>query len=132
MVGLRVVAAWSAIAGAAGCHVVVRSQTTRPVATERIEHAEGAIAHRPTLVMTDAGRVRFVEPLECPTEEIARQRTTIEVVTRPNLATFTVGIIAATLGGVMLASGVLSSRAGASPYTYGGLTGAAVGAPLAI
>jgi hypothetical protein len=132
MVGLRVIAAWSAIAGAAACHVVVRGETTRSVATERAVHPEGAIARRPTVVMTDAGRLRFVEPLECPTEEIARQRTTIEIATRPNLATFTVGVIATTLGGVMLASGLMSSRAGESPYTYLGLASVGAGAPLVI
>jgi hypothetical protein len=123
-----------ALAGlaSAACHVVVQSETTRPVATERILHREGAIAHRPTLAVTDAGWVRFVEPLECPTEEITRQHTTTELATRPNLATFTVGVIATALGGVMLTGALFSNRPGASPYTYLGLAGAGLGLPLAI
>jgi hypothetical protein len=102
------------------------------VATEQIQHPEGAIARRPTLVLTDAGRVRFVEPLECPTEDITRQHTTTEIVTRPNLATFTVGVVAAAVGGVMLTSGLFSNHPGGSPYTYLGLAGVGGGLPFAI
>lgn len=120
-----------ALAGSA-CHVVVRSDTTRPVATEQIQHPEGAIARHPALVLTEAGRVRFVEPLECPTEEIIRQRTTTEIALRPNLATFTVGVIAAAVGGVMLTSGLFSTSPGGNPYTYLGGAGLAVGLPFAI
>jgi hypothetical protein len=126
--GLPALAWWTSSA----CHVVSQSEIARPIASERIQHPEGAIAHRPTLVLTEAGRLRFVEPLECPTEDIVRQRTTVEVVTQPNLATFTVGVIAATVGGVMLTSGLFSAHAGTSPYTYIGLAGVGVGVPLAI
>jgi len=76
--------------------------------------------------------MRFVEPLECPTEEIVRQHTTTEIVTRPNLATFTVGVIAAAVGGVMLTTGLFSTSPGGSPYTFLGLAGAGVGLPFAI
>src|SRR3954454_19565654 len=87
------------LAALAGCHVQAQSETLRAISTERIVHAEGAIPHRATLALTDAGRLRFVEPLECPTEEIVHQHATIEIATRPNLATFTVGVIAAAAGG---------------------------------
>ncbi len=116
----------------AGCHVLAQSETTRAISSERIVHAEGAIAHRATLVLTETGRLRFVEPLECPTEEVVHQHATIEVATRPNLATFTVGVIAAVAGGVMLTSGLFSREPAGSPYTYLGLGGAVVGLPLAI
>jgi hypothetical protein len=128
----RLAVAAAVAAPGAGCHVAVHSETTRALATERIVHAEGAIAHRATLVLTEAGRLRFVEPLECPTEEVVRVRATIEVATRPNLATFTVGVIAAAAGGVMLTSGLFASRPAGSPYTYVGLAGAGAGLPLAI
>jgi len=117
---------------ATACHIVVQNTTTVPDTTERIVHPEGAVARRPTLVVTDAGRLRFIEPLECPTEEIAHQRTTIERTSRPNLATFTVGVIATAVGGVMMTTALFSSRAGASPYTYAGLAGVAVGLPFVI
>jgi hypothetical protein len=128
----RVVALSVLVVASPACHVVIQSETARPVATQRIRHPEGAIAHRPTLVVTDAGQLRFVEPLECPTEEIVRQHTTIEVVTRPNLATFTIGIIAATAGSVMLTSGLFSTHPGSSPYSYVGAAAVGVGLPLAI
>jgi hypothetical protein len=116
----------------AGCHVLAQSETTRAISTERIVHAEGAIAHRATLALTDAGRLRFVEPLECPTEEVVHQHATIEVAIRPNLATFTVGVLAAAAGGVMLTTGLFSHEPSGSPYTYLGLAGIAAGLPLAI
>jgi hypothetical protein len=116
----------------AGCHALAQSETTRAISTERIVHAEGAIAHRATLALTDAGRLRFVEPLECPTEEVVHQHATIEVAIRPNLATFTVGVIAAAAGGVMLTTGLFSHEPSGNPYTYLGLAGIAAGLPLAI
>jgi hypothetical protein len=122
----------AAALASSACHVMVQSDTARPVATERIQHPEGAIARRPTLVLADGGRLRFIEPLECPTEEIIRQDLTTEVEIRPNLATFTVGVIAATIGGVMLTSGLFSDEPGTSPYTYIGLAGIGVGLPFAI
>jgi hypothetical protein len=120
------------LGGSAACHVTIRTETTRPITTERIQHPEGAIAHRPTIVLTDAGMLRFVEPLECPTEEVARQHTTIEIVTRPNLATFTVGVLATAAGGVLLASGLFSSDRAGSPYTYLGLASTGAGVPFLI
>lgn len=120
------------LAGLAACHVQTRSQILRAVSTERIVHPEGAIAHRATLVLTDAGGLRFVEPLECPTEEVVHQHATIETASRPNLAAFTVGVIAAAAGGVMLTTGLFSREPAGSPYTYLGLAGAGAGLPLAI
>jgi hypothetical protein len=111
---------------------MIRNETARPVASERIRHPEGAIAHRPALVVTEAGQLRFVEPLECPTEEIVRQRTTVEVVTRPNVATFTIGVVVAAVGGVMLTSGLFSSHPGSSAYSYLGAGAIGVSLPFAI
>jgi hypothetical protein len=122
------------LGGLAGpaCHVMMQSETTRPTTVERVVHTEGAIAHRATLVWTEAGRLRFVEPLECPAEEVVHQRSTIEVATRPNLATFTVGVIAAAAGGVMLTSGLFSRDPAGSPYTYLGAASAGIALPFAI
>jgi hypothetical protein len=115
----------------AGCHVITQTEITRPGETRRVTHPEGAIARRPTLVLTDAGALRFVEPLECPTEEHVTSVTSIEVATEPNVATFVVGVIATAVGGLMLTNGV-ADGASKSPYTYGGLGSVAVGLPLAI
>lgn len=123
------------------CHVQIRSETTRlaspassasPASIERIVHAEGAIAHRAALTWTDTGQLRFIEPLECPTEELVHQRREIEIATRPDLATFTVGVIAAAVGGVMLTTGLFSHDRASNPYSYLGGASAAVGLPLAI
>ncbi len=115
----------------AGCHVVSQTETTRPGHTERVPDRERAIARRPTLVVTDAGTLRFIEPLECPTEERVTTATSIEIATEPNLATFVVGVVATAVGGLLLVNG-LSDGARANPYTYGGLGSALVGLPLAI
>jgi hypothetical protein len=122
----------AALLAAAACHVRDHNELTTPIATERVLHAEAAVARRPAIVWTEAGQLRFVEPLECPSDELVRQRTTIETVIRPNLATFTVGVIAAAIGGVMATSGLFSSDRGGTPVTYVGFAGLAVGLPLAI
>ena len=63
----------------AACHVTTRTEITRPIETKRIEHREGAIARKPTLVLTEAGQLRFVEPLECPTEDIVVEQSANEI-----------------------------------------------------
>jgi hypothetical protein len=127
-----IVAAAAAAATTAACHVRLRSELTRPIATQRVLHPEGAVARRPALVWTELGALRFVEPLDCPSEEIVRQHTAVETEVRPNLATFTVGVITAAASGVMLTSGLLATDRGSSPYTYVGLAGLGVGLPLVI
>ncbi len=116
----------------AGCHVAVRSEILRPARTERVIHAEGARLRQPAVELTGTGRLRFVEPLECPTEDLIHQRSTVEVAIRPNLATFTVGVLALAAGGVLLTTGLFANRPGASPYTYAGLASGGVGVPLAL
>lgn len=115
-----------------GCHVIVHSELSQPVASERVQRFERPIARRPTVVWTATGRLRFVEPLDCPTEELTQQRTTHEREVRPNLATFTVGVLVAAAGGLMLTSGLFATSPGSSPYTYLGGGAIVVGLPLAI
>jgi hypothetical protein len=115
---------------ATGCHVVTELETTRPGATHHLQHPEGAIARRPTIVLTDSGALRFVEPLECPSEDVVDEDTSVELTTGPNLATFVVGVVATAIGGVLTVRGVFDSSAG--PYLYGGIAGVAAGLPLAI
>ncbi len=116
----------------AGCHVMHSEEIRRPGPTERIRHPEGAIARRPALVLTDAGSLRFIEPLECPTEEIVAQVTGTELVTRPNLATFVVGVIASAAGGIMGVRGISDSDPGSSPFLYAGGALLVAGLPFAI
>ena len=116
---------------ASACHVTVQTETTRPGKTERTQRAEAAIALPPTLVLTDAGALRFVEPLECPTDEIVETVSGIEISTQPNLATFVVGVVATAIGGVFTVRGLTSDNR-SNPSTFGGIAGLAVGLPLAI
>jgi hypothetical protein len=116
----------------AGCHVTARTELTRPSVTELVRHREAAVARSPSIVLDDAGRLRFVEPLECPTEAVATEQRGVEVVTRPNLATFVVGVIATGLGGVLAIRGGTDDAPGTSPYLYAGVAGLAVGLPFAI
>lgn len=115
----------------AACHVTRTSDLVQPVATERVVHQEGAQPRKPALVLTEAGTLRFVEPLECPTEEKVTASTISETEIQPNLATFVVGVIATSIGGVLVLRGLTGDDA-SSPLTYGGAVGMGVGLPLAI
>ncbi len=116
---------------ASACHRIVQTKTTRSGKVERIQHPEGATPRSPTLVLTDAGVLRFVEPLDCPSEEIVETLSEIETSTEPNLATFIVGVIATSIGGVLTVRGVTSDNR-SNPSTFVGIAGVAVGLPLAI
>lgn len=115
----------------AACHVSRQAELVQPIATERIVHTEGAQPRKPALVLTDAGTLRFIEPLECPTEEKVTSSTVIETEIRPNLATFVVGVIATSIGGILVVRGVAGDDAH-SPLTYAGAVTLAVGLPFAI
>ncbi|MBA3465071.1 MAG: hypothetical protein H0T46_34375 [Deltaproteobacteria bacterium] len=116
----------------ASCHVTTQTEVTRPATEEIVQHPEGAIAHRPTLVLSESGSLRFVQPLECPTERVVSSSTAIELETRPNLATFVVGVIATAVGGVMTVGGIAGKDSAANPITYAGVGLLLVGLPLAI
>lgn len=117
---------------AAGCHVVQRTELRRPEAERLIPHTEGAVARKPALQLTEAGALRFVEPLECPSEREVASTTTVEVETRPNLATFVVGVLATAVGGVMMVGGLGNADSASNPLTYAGIGGVVAGLPLAI
>lgn len=114
----------------AGCHVVSRSEISRPAAPRRI-HQEPPIARPPRLVLT-GHELRLIEPLDCATEEVIAQERAIELETRPNLATFVVGAIATAAGAVLLVRSINDTDSMSSPFFYGGITLAAGGLPLAI
>jgi hypothetical protein len=115
----------------AGCHVVTRNEIARPSSLERVRRPDAAIARAAALVLGDDGRFRFVEPLECPTEEIVTQTRAVEIVTRPNLATFVVGVIATAVGGVLAVRGISDAEPN-NPFTYSGIASLGAGLPLAI
>lgn len=117
---------------AAGCHVTTRTEVTRPGGDELVTHPEGAVARKPTLVLSETGALRFVEPLECPTERAISSTRAVEIETRPNLATFVVGVVATAVGGVMTIGGVAAKDGAGNPLTYAGVGLLAVGLPFAI
>ncbi|HVK86588.1 MAG TPA: hypothetical protein VM513_20860 [Kofleriaceae bacterium] len=116
----------------AGCHVTATSELVRPTATRITHHPGRAIAHAPTLVLTEHGTLRFIEPLTCPTTEVVTVEHGVEVETRPNLATFIVGVIATGVGGVLAVTGAAGDDPISDPLTWAGAAGIVVGAPLAI
>ena len=117
---------------AAGCHVTSQLEISRPGEHHRVEHRDRPTAKQRTIVLTATGRLRFVETLECPTEDLIDQQQTIETHRVPNLAAFVVGVAASAVGAIAFASAALGKDPGGSPILYGGGIGLAVGLPLAI
>ena len=112
------------------CHVVARNETVRRSQIERIPHRDQPQPGPLSLVLTDAGELRFVETLACPTEELVATTGTVEVATRPNLATFVVGVIATSAGAVLMAQTIGNGEL--DPAGGAGMAFVAGGLPLAI
>lgn len=121
-----------ALAVLSACHVVTRNEIVRPGTSERVVLQERAIAKRPTAILTEAGMLRLVEPLECPTENVISQQAGAEITTTPNLATFVVGIVASSVGAISVIRGISDEDPGGSPFTYAGAGLLAAGLPFAI
>ena len=113
----------------AACHVTTELESTRPGATHRIHHPEQARPRRATVALAADGRLRFVEPLDCPSEDTAEQAAMTEVSTRPNIATFIVGVIVSATGAIATANGALGGSATTAGLGIGGLV---IGLPLAV
>jgi len=115
------------IALGAGCHVSGELESTHPGATQHVPHPDRAVARHATIALTADGHLRFIEPLDCPSENITEQLDTIEMFTQPNLATFVVGILTLSAGALITANGALDHRGGITALGVGGL---AVGLPM--
>jgi hypothetical protein len=120
-----------ALGALAGCHGMIQSETTRPGAVTR-RHVGAPTVAAPTVVLTDDGTLRFVEPLRCAVEERVALETTTDLTTTPNLATVAVGVIATSLGAIAGVTGWLGADPGGDPLSYAGPLAIAVGAPMAI
>ena len=114
------------------CHTTRRVEVTRRGHTAATPRPGPPRALPPTLVITDAGQLRFVEPLRCTADVVDELETTEVVRVTPNLATVVVGLTAASLGGVGLFLGLDSDDPAESPLTYGGAALLAIGLPLMI
>ncbi|MBA2539753.1 MAG: hypothetical protein H0V17_08980 [Deltaproteobacteria bacterium] len=121
-----------ALASIAACHVIERNELVRPGTSERVTLRDRPIARRATIALTDTGKLRFVEPLDCPTENIVSQTAGTEILTKPNLATFVVGIVATSVGAIAAIRGLTDSDPGGSPFTYAGLGLVGAGLPFTI
>jgi hypothetical protein len=121
-----------AVLALASCHVIERNDIVRPGARERVRDGHHQVAKRPTIQLTDRGTLRFIEPLECPTEDVIQQVGGTEVVTKPNLATFVVGIVATAIGGVSTIRGGSDADPKSSPFLYGGIALVGGGLPFVI
>jgi hypothetical protein len=119
------------LALASACHTITRDRLIRPGAPERVVDRERATAGALALVVTERGRWRIIEPLDCPSAERTPRTTAVEVTTKPNYATFVVGVIGLSLGAIATVSA--ASRGDTdSPFLYGGIALAGVGLPFTI
>lgn len=121
-----------ALAALASCHSSIQFQDTRQGETRRERRADPPRALAPTVMVTADGRLRFVTPLLCRYDTVTDLATFDVERIRPNSATVVVGVIAAAVGVVTLATGLASAEPGAAPLTYLGAGGLAVGVPLVI
>lgn len=120
------------IAVLAACHVRDRVTRTTPGVERREVQREQVRALPPTVLVDTDGWMRFVAPLRCQVEvkvEVERSET---VTTRPNLATFVVGVVATAAGAIALWTGIASDDPGGSPATWGGVVGIGGGLTFAI
>ena len=111
------------------CHVVSEIDNTRPGQARIVHHLDQPTPRHPAVVVGPAGVLRFVEPLECPTERTVTTENTTEVITGPNLATFVVGVIATSVGAIVLAKGGFDHD---GALIAGGAAGVAVGGALSV
>ncbi|MBX3156229.1 MAG: hypothetical protein KF773_09545 [Deltaproteobacteria bacterium] len=124
---------WPVLVLLCGCHVVGRNDIARPGRVDRVR-IDGAepIPRTPTLVLTDDHALRFIEPLDCKTEEVVTTSTAAEIETKPNIATFVVGVVAASVGAVMTVSALGGKDASGDPLLYAGGGLALAGVPFAV
>ena len=111
------------------CHVVSELDNTRPGDIRIVHHTDRPTPRHPAVVVGPGGVLRFVEPLECPTEHVVATQNSTEIITGPNIATFIVGVIATSVGAIVLAKGSFDRDA---LLIGGGATGLVVGGPLAV
>ena len=120
---------WPAVLALASCHLVTETSTVRPGATHHdVDHAAAA-PRAPALAIGDDGALRFIEPLDCPGQEVVEQDEVITRSTQANPAALVVGLVLTAAGGIAAAYGGLDSSAG---IAIAGVAGLAVGLPLAI
>jgi hypothetical protein len=116
----------------AGCHTHTRIDQTVAGETRTVPRPGVQRALAPTVEVTDSGLLRFAHPLVCTHDVMVEQSTYRVTRTRPNIATFILGLIGVSVGGIVTVIGLSDDDPGEAPATYLGAAGVLVGAPLAI
>jgi len=128
---IRAAATATALALAvSGCHSYTRIEGSvmgdshlRPVPGQRR-------ALPPTIQVTSAGALRFVEPMVCTNQVVVDQSSYTTVDKKPNVATLVLGLIGLSVGGVALAIGLSDHDPASAPVTWLGAVGVGGGGPL--
>ena len=112
----------------AACHVTTEVESIRPGAVHREPHGEPT-PRAPARAIGDDGKLRFIEPLDCASDEIVEQDVVLTTAIKPNIATFVVGVIATAAGGIATARGAVGGDNGITAIGVGTLV---VALPFAI
>lgn len=115
--------------GILGCHITTDLPVVRAGARHHERRDKDAVARPATLIVADDGRLRFVEPLDCPSDDVIEQQEIVTTQVRPNLATFVVAVIVTAAGGILTVRGAADSNAALTGLGVGGVV---AGLPFAI
>jgi hypothetical protein len=119
-----------AMALLSACHVIERVPDLRPSDGHTILDQQAPRALPMTLVVTDTGRFRLVEPLVCASRERVEMTSSEIVRVKPNYATFVVGAILTSLGAV--GTGIALGQGNLSDHPIGYAAPVALGAGLVL
>lgn len=116
----------------AGCHSTLHYTDTRQGEVRRVQRPDAPRPLAPAVMVTEAGRLRFVEPLVCRFDTVTDLASFDVEETRANPAALIVGIVATSLGVVAGITGLSADEPADSPLTWAGAVGVAGGVPLVI
>lgn len=116
----------------AACHTTSRITETRPGPERSVVDPTRARALPATVVVSDDGHLRFVQPLRCAADVFVEIESFDEVTVAPNLATVVIGIIVTAASAVTIASSLGEDGPAASRLVAAGGVGVAGGLTLAI
>jgi hypothetical protein len=109
------------------CHIAQRVADTTRGASSLVTDQMTATGGAARITVSDRGRWRFEVPLMCIAQQYVEFQNNEIVTTKPNMATFVVGIVAGAVGSVLTARGVLSDFNRQNPLNYLGPLSLATG-----
>lgn len=116
----------------AACHNITRIDDTQFGATSFVVDQTTAHGGGPRVAITDTGKWRFEVPLICDGQEFIELTNSAKLRSKPNVATFVVGILATAIGGVATVSSWSSDGRDANPLSYAGPLSIATGGILMV